>query len=262
MFFALAAMAAALGAADLPPDQIAAIARDAVNKQARLFDDIEKHCFVLRINQEAPGEDPKRKKETRLEHVCFRDGVPVYKRLEINGRLTGVKLEDPFPPPDDEWRRRAERIREARKTQIDVIQQCLKAFNFTYVTEAVLEDRTVYVLDFTPNPEYKATSRTTEMLKSARGRAWVDKETHNVVRVQAHTFKDFNIWGGLLAKIEEGASFEMRQRPINGIWLAYTLDLNWEGRLAMVKRIGDKVHMERSDFQKGSADSYGRKSTQ
>jgi len=260
MFLALALLAAALG--DLPPDQLAAVARDAVNKQARLFDDIEKHCFVLRINQEGPGDDPKRKKETRLEHVCFRDGVPVYKRLEINGRLTGVKLEDPFPPPNDEWRRRAERIREARKTQIDVIQQCLHAFTFTYVTETVMEDRPVFVLDFAPNPNYKAVSRTTEMLKSARGRAWVDKETHNVVRVQAHTFKDFNIWGGLLAKIEEGATFEMRQRPVGGVWLAYRLDLNWEGRLALVKRIGDKVHMERSDFKVGSADAYGRKSAQ
>lgn len=260
MLLALTLLAAAL--ADLPADQLAIVAQDAVTKQARLFDDIEKHCFVLRINQEEPGDDPKRKKETRLEHVCFRDGVPVYKRLEINGRLTGVKLEDPFPPPDDEWRKRAERIREARKTQIDVIQQCLKAFKFTYVTETVVEDRPVYVLDFAPDPDYKAISRTTEMLKSARGRAWVDKETHNVVRVQAHTFRDFNIWGGLLAKIKEGATFEMRQRPVGGVWLAYALDLSWEGRLAMLKRIGDKVHMERSDFKVGSADSYGRKSAQ
>jgi len=73
----------------------------------------------MRIFQEETGEDPKRKRETRLEHVCFRDGVPVYQRLEINGKPTGVKASDPLPPPDEEWRKRAEKIREGRKTQIE-----------------------------------------------------------------------------------------------------------------------------------------------
>ena len=175
MIVALALLSAAMGdaaaanvagapAVNLTPAEVMVVAREAIAKQARLFDDIEKHCFVLRIAQESPGDDPRRKHETRLEQVCFRDGVPVYKRLEINGKPTGVKMEDPFPPPDDEWRRRAERIREARKTQIDVIQQCLKAFTFTYVGESVMEERPVFIMDLKPNPDYQAISRTTENL--------------------------------------------------------------------------------------------------
>ncbi len=259
MVILLGLMAAFLGNPSGPdgPD-LKALARDAVRLETQLFDDLAKHCFTMRIFQEEPGDDPTRKKETRLEYVCFRDGVPVYKRLEINGKPTGVKLDDPFPPPDDEWRKRAERIREARKTQVDVMQQALKAFTATYVGETTLEGRAVHILDLKPDPEYRAVSRTTELLKSVTARVWIDKETHNLVMIQARTFRDFTIWGGLLARIKDGAAFEMRQKPVGGVWLPYFLEQRWEGKAAMFKRIGDHVRLERSDFQVGSADTYRR----
>src|SRR5258706_12192590 len=132
------------------PVDVNALARDAVALETKMFDNIEKHCFTMRIFQEEPGSDPHRKHETRLEHVCFRDGVPVYQRLEINGKPTGVKATDPFPPPDDEWRKRAEKIREARKTQIDIMQQCLKVFNLTYVAETVHDGPMAINIDVNP----------------------------------------------------------------------------------------------------------------
>ncbi len=232
----------------------AAVARDTVDLQAKLFDEIEKHCFTMRIFQEEPGEDPRRKQETRLEHVCFRDGVPVYNRLEINGKPTGVKMTDPFPPPNDEWRKRAEKIREARKTQIDIAQQCLKAFHFASVNETVMDGRPVLVIDFKPDPNYKATSRTTELLRSVSGRAWIDRETHYLMKIEARTFRDFTLWGGLLARVREGAHLEMRQKIFDDVWLPYFLEERWEGKIAMVREAGDHFRLERFDFQRGSAD--------
>ncbi len=240
--------------ADQPPVDLNALARDAVQQQTKVFDSMEKHCFMMRILQEGPSDDASRRRETRVEHVCYREGVPVYNRLEINGKPTGIKANDPFPPPNDEFRKRVERVREARKTQIDVMEQALHAFNFQWIGETVLEGRQVYIVDLKPNPGYHAASRTTEMLKSVTGRVWIDKESHNVVMAQARTFRDFSIWGGLLAKIRQGATFEMHQRPVNGVWLPYSLEQRWEGRVAMFKKIGDHVKLERSDFGLGSAD--------
>src|SRR5258708_2116721 len=191
----LAVLAGISGPADISDAQ--AIAHDAVRLQTALFDQIEQHCFTMRIFQEEPGDDPKRKQERRLEHVCFRDGVPVYQRLEINGKPTGVKATDPFPAPDDEWRKRAEKIREGRKTQIDIMQQCLQAFHFTYVTESVVEGRPAIVIDVKPNPHYHAVSRTTELLKSVSGRAWLDKETHYLLLPQPTTSKNFALRAAL-----------------------------------------------------------------
>jgi hypothetical protein len=247
-----------LGLADTPPDANA-LARDAVARETKMFDDVEKHCFTMRIFQEEPGDNPHRKQETRLEHVCFRDGVPVYQRLEINGKPTGAKITDPFPPPDDEWRKRAEKIRESHKTQIDIMQQCLKAFTFTFVNETVFEGRPAFVIDVKPNPSYSATSRTTELLKSVSGRAWIDKETHNLMMMQAKTFKDFALWGGLVVRIKEGGWFVIRQKEFEGEWMPYFLESSWEGKLAMVKHIGDHYRLERYDFERGSADKRPEK---
>src|SRR5260221_6732746 len=143
------------------PVDVNALARDWVALETKVFGNIEKACFTMRIFQEEPGSDPHRKHETGLEHVCFRDGVPVYQRLEINGKPTGVKATDPFPPPDDEWRKRAEKIRDGRKTQIDIMRQCLKAFNFNYVNETTYEGRAAIDGDIRPNTNYAAVSRTT-----------------------------------------------------------------------------------------------------
>lgn len=237
-----------------PAVDAAAVARDCVNLQTKLFDEVEQHCFTMRIFQEEPNDDPHRKKESRLEHVCFRDGAPVYNRLEINGKPTGIKVTDPFPPPNDEWRKRAEKVREARKTQIDIAQQCLKAFNFSYVTEAVMEGRPVLVIDFKPNPSYQAQTRTTELLRVVSGRAWVDKESHYLMKIEAKTFKDFALWGGMLARVKEGAWIELRQNQFDGAWLPYFLEERWEGKIAMMHRVGDHFKLERFDFQRGTAD--------
>ena len=232
----------------------AAVAHHTVALQTKLFDEIEQHCFTMRIFQEEANDDPRRKKETRLEHVCFRDGVPVYNRLEINGKPTGVKMSDPFPPPNDEWRKRAEKIREARKTQIDIAQQCLQAFHFTFITEAVMEGRPVLVIDFKPNPNYHAQTRTTELLKVVSGRAWIDRESHYLMKIEAKTFKDFTLWGGLIARVKEGAQLEMRQNRFDDVWLPYFLEERWEGKIAMVHKVGDHFRLERFDFQRGTAD--------
>ena len=237
--------------ADAP--DVNALARDSVAKETKMFDEVEKHCFTMRIFQEESGNDPHRKRETRLERVCFRDGVPIYQRLEINGKPTGVKATDPYPPPDDEWRKRAEKIRESHKTQVDIMQQCLKAFNFTFVNETTLEGRDAIVIDIKPNPNYSATSRTTELLRSVSGRAWIDKETHNLLMIQAKTFKDFALWGGMIVRIKEGGQFEMRQKEIDGEWFPYFMETTWEGKLAMVKRIGDHYRLERFGFERASA---------
>ena len=72
--------------------------------------------------------------------------------------------------------------------------------------------------------------------------------------LQARTFKDFNLWGGLLARIKEGAWLDLKQRPVDGAWLPYFMESYWEGKIAMMKKVGDHYRLERSDFERGSAD--------
>ena len=71
--------------------------------------------------------------------------------------------------------------------------------------------------------------------------------------IQAKTFKDFALWGGMIVRIKEGGQFEMRQKEIDGEWFPYFMESSWEGKLAMVKRIGDHYRLERFGFERASA---------
>ncbi len=234
-----------------PTPDAEAVVRDAIALQHRVFKSMEGYCYTQRILQEEPGTDPGRKREERLEQVCFREGVPIYKQLMVNGKPTGRKMEDPFPPPGkpEDWRKRVERTQEARKRDSELMAQVEKAFRFQLVEEGTFEGRPVWVVEMTPRPEYRPNSRATEMLKHVVARVWVDKETHHLAMIRARVVSDFNIWGGLAAKVRRGARFEIRQKPVNGVWLPYFREENWEARIALFKNIGEHVRAERSDFR-------------
>ena len=244
-----------------PPADAAGLVRDAITLQRRVFEDLERHCFLQRISKERPGAESRSRREERLEEVCFRQGTPVYKVLTINGKPTGNKAGDPFPPPANlnDWRKRVERAQERRKRDQELLEQVMQAFRFQAVGESVLEGRPVVVVDMAPRPEFQPTSRTMEMLKHVKGRMWIDRQTHHVMMLQAVVDSDFSIWGGLVAKVYHGATFELRQKPFNGTWFPYFLDTRWEARVALVKNIGEHERLERSDFrrlgQAGAADA-------
>ena len=242
-----------------PPPDLGAALHETLSLQYRVFDHLQRHCYVQRILQEEPGDDPGRKREERLEEVCFREGVPIYKQLVINGRPTGRKAEDPFPPPGnpEDWRKRVERVRETRKRDRELMGQVERAFRFQYVAESALEERPVWVVDLVPRPEYQATSRATEMLKHVAVRIWVDQETHHLAMLRARVESDFNIWGGLVAKVRRGGTFELRLKPFQGVWLPYFQELRWEIRIALVKNIGEHVRLERSDFRPQTSTAAG-----
>lgn len=257
MWSALTLVAASLAA---PPADASALVRDAITLQRHVFENLEKHCFLQRILKEPPGEESRSRREERLEEVCFRQGTPVYKVLTINGKPTGNKAGEPLAPPanPNDWRKRVERAQERRKRNRELLEQVLQAFRFQAVAESVLEGRPVVVVDMAPRPEFQATSRTTEMLKHVKGRIWIDRQTHHTMLFKAVVDSDFNIWGGLMAKVRRGATFELRQKPFNGVWFPYFQETRWEARVALVKNIGEHERLERLDFhwlgQAGAAD--------
>jgi hypothetical protein len=74
------------------------------------------------------------------------------------------------------------------------------------------------------------------------------------MKIEAKTFKDFALWGGIIARVKEGAQLEMRQNKFGDAWLPYFLEERWEGKVAMVHKVGDHFRLERFDFQRGTAD--------
>ncbi len=226
------------------------VARLAANQQAAMRR-VAESCFRQHIIEEKlNSEDQIIRREERNELVCYREGVPLYKQLVINGRATGQRENDGWPPAraDENWRKEVRRAAERAERFRQIIAEVPKAFDFTRLGEETVDGRPTVVYRLTPKPGYQATSRPTEMLKRVTGRAWVDAGSAHMVRLVAVVEQDFDLWGGLVLKVRKGGTYELRQKPMNGVWMPYFAEERWHARIALFKHLGHHLRAERTDF--------------
>lgn len=116
---------------------------------------------------------------------------------------------------------RQERIssyEKGRKRDYQMMDQLIKAFNFTLLGEQKLGSNEVYVLKATPRPDYRPPNMDTQALKGMQGKLWIDKNTFQWVKVEAHVIHPVSI-EGFLAEVEPGTRFELDKGPVaDGMW--------------------------------------------
>ena len=250
------ALVGLLRGADLVQQQPAAAAdaslipRMVANQQVTMMRLLEV-CFRQRILEEKlHGDDRIKKQEEREELVCHLDGVPLYRRLAINGQPTGESETDPWPEirKDDKWQKQVQRSAKRRQRLQEMIGEVRKAMDFTRLGERTVEGQRTVLYRLTPKPGYQSKSRATELLKHVTALSWVDPESANMVRFQAQVTSDFNVWGGLVLKVRRGATMEVRQKLIDGVWLPYFAEERWQARIGLIKHRGYHQRVERTDF--------------
>lgn len=213
---------------------------------------VEQYLFRQHVLDEKFNEDRSvKRREERDEIVCFYDGVPLYKQLQINGRATGQRETDPWPSikRDENWQKQVRRFDERRDRYDKIIAEVPGAFFFTFEGEEAVDGHPASVYRMTPRPEYRARSRETEMLKHVTARAWVDERAGHLLRLVATVDRDFDMWGGLLLKVHKGGTYELRQKPFQGVWLPYFAEERWSARIGLFKFLGQHLRTERDDFR-------------
>lgn len=115
--------------------------------------------------------------------------------------------------------KRIAKFQAERRRDHEMLSQLTKAFDFTLEGEQTLADRKVYVLKATPHRGYRPPNRDTQVLPGMEGKLWVDKETFQWVKVEAHVIRPVSI-EGFLAQVEPGTKFELEKTPVDqNIWL-------------------------------------------
>jgi hypothetical protein len=260
---ALAALAAwRLGGAQQPPSSPdPAFINQLVAHQQQAMRALTNYCYQQSYLYEKLDDDDKvQRRDARLEVMCHDEGVPRSRALAIDGKPTGAKADDPWPPMarDENWKRRQREAAERSSRFQEIISEIPRAMIFTRVGEQVEDGRATTLYRLTPNPKYQPRSRTTELLKHVSGQAWLDLGAAQMVRVTAVVDSDFNLWGGLALRVFKGGSYELRQRPVNGVWLPWYAEERWHARIVLFKHIAQHQRIERSDF-KPAAEVLSRK---
>ncbi|MGA7218665.1 MAG: hypothetical protein WBX38_10145 [Candidatus Sulfotelmatobacter sp.] len=120
----------------------------------------------------------------------------------------------------DKRSQRISKYQAERKRDHTLIQQITAGFDFRLAGKRSVGGYKVYVLKATPRRGYKPPDRDSEVLTGMEGTLWIDRQTFQWVKVEAHVIHPVRI-EGFLAEVEPGTSFEVEKRPVAGsIWMA------------------------------------------
>lgn len=133
------------------------------------------------------------------------------------------------------------------------IAELLRASTLLNPRRERFRGRDMIVFDFEPNPafDYKNAKSMLKFFGKTAGVMWIDEQDKQVTRIEAVLAENFNVGGGLLAKLRKGASFTLEQARINGeIWLPSQTDINISVRVLLVKGIEVNQLIKSYDYKR------------
>jgi hypothetical protein len=87
------------------------------------------------------------------------------------------------------------------------------------------------IFELTPNPSFHPRSMFQSALAHVAAKIWVDHDTNEMVRGEAHVLSDISFGGGLLGKLYRGGLVSMEQAEVApGIWLPTRTEYEFTGR--------------------------------
>ncbi len=111
------------------------------------------------------------------------------------------------------------REREA-ELQAELFRNLLAAFRFSFLRRETVNGSETLVLDFEPKKGFKPPSSRSVFLLGLRGKLWITRESHQLIRLTGMLGRDVNFVGGLFGSLKKGATITLEQADIgNGLWL-------------------------------------------
>jgi hypothetical protein len=183
---------------------------------------------------------------TRTYEVMMIDGSPYQKLVAINGQPLSPqqqaaeesKLQQTIDQREHENpQQRAKRIAAYEKDRMRdqlLMDQLSEAFNFKLIGQQKLNGFDTYVLKATARPDYRPPNTQCQVLTGMEGRLWVDTQTFQWVRVEAHVIHPVSI-EGFLARVQPGTRFELEKAPVSdGVWLPTHFSMKAQAKVLFV----------------------------
>ena len=150
-----------------------------------------------------------------------------------------------------------------KKLAADMIEQMPSAMIFTYTAGQpqraghLASDPPEIVVDFTPDPNWKAPTMSSEAISGMRGRAWIDVRTHYLARLEGEIFRAVSLGWGLFAKLYPGGSVTFDQvRVADQRWIFSQFSQHILVRALMVKTIKQDAEIKGTAYRAIAAMSY------
>ncbi len=219
---------------------------------------LEQYTFTeKRVEQRLDGKGAVKKTKTDVYEVypslesgrmyrrlVARDGVPVpEKELAEQDRKHEARVEkaERRSAEDDEDRREEERI----------VEELPRIYEVGIVGRETMDERSVIVVAFAPRPGYKAVTKGGRFLQKITGRAWVDEEDRQLVRVEARLLDNLGVGPAGIVRLQKGATSYFHRRKVNGeIWLPSDARFTGAAKVLLFFGGGIDAVFEYGDYKK------------
>ena len=152
--------------------------------------------------------------------------------------------------PQERQRRIDEYQRRLQQRTHEPLKELPDAFNFSPAGEAIIDGRTVYVIDARPKPGYHPRSQLASYFPKVKARLWIDKAEGQWVKVDAETLDTISI-AGFLLRVAKGTRYTAEQtRVAENVWAPKRVWYKASARIVLVKAIQLEVETRLSDYRK------------
>lgn len=120
-----------------------------------------------------------------------------------------------------------EKYDKRNRQRAELVDSMVESFSAKWVGRETRNGRQCDVFDLVPKPDFHARTLMQEALLHITAKIWVDRESDQMVRGEAHIMRDISFGGGILGKVYRGGVFSMEQDEVApGIWepARYTYD--------------------------------------
>jgi hypothetical protein len=146
--------------------------------------------------------------------------------------------------------RKAQQERRAEEQRRGKLIRALPAA-FLYRIEAEEDEGRIIRLRFRSNPDFKATSRETQICRGLEGRLWIDVQNLMFVKAEGKLVRNVSFGWGFLGNLDPGGTFSLAQTEVNpGVWRVTRIQVNLTGTKLLFKSIKIRVDEQTLGFQR------------
>jgi hypothetical protein len=145
---------------------------------------------------------------------------------------------------------RIAKFRKSRESDLRLMDQVADAFEFKFIREESVNGRTAYVLDGTPNPNFRPDNQESKVLTGMRGRIWIDKAGLHWMKVHIEVIKPVS-YGLFIAKVDPGTKIEFELAPAdNDVWLPVRFVQELNAKVLGLKSIRTRAEETYTDYHR------------
>jgi hypothetical protein len=152
----------------------------------------------------------------------------------------------------DEAARRA-REEERKRKERAVIDEVFRMDDIAVVGREQIDGRPTVVVQFAPRPGYQPATQGGKVIQKLAGKAWIDEEDRQLVRLEAKLLDSLGVGPAKLARLQRGATAFFQRRKVNGeIWLPTEARFTGAAKALLFFGARLDIHSTYGDYKKFS----------